>query len=203
VDTLVTHHTGATVLQSIGRGLAAGATLKVVRGVAASQLAGGGTRGQLLDSASELGGRGTTKFDTDLGLMATGALFKAGLTVRNVRRPEFETPTGEVLRLERQARAGIAVVPLEGWVVDADLDLTTTHAPTGNTRDFAAGTEGRIQRRTFVRSGFRLSTTGPTRRAIAAGGSYMVVQSLLIDGQVTRGTSNADRGWSVSARFVY
>ena len=39
LDTLVTHHSGATLVQSIGGGVAIGATLKLVRGVAASTLA--------------------------------------------------------------------------------------------------------------------------------------------------------------------
>ena len=199
----MTHHTGATLLQSIGTGLAVGGTLKVVRGIASSDVVRDGPRETLLDDASELGGKGTTRLDADLGLMLSGPLLKAGLTVRNLTSPEFATPDGGALRLGRQARAGIADAVVEGWVVDADLDLTRTQRPLGAVREFAAGTEGRINRKTFVRGGLRLNTAGNPAAAVAGGASYMIVRSLLVDAQVTGGASRAERGWGISARFVY
>jgi hypothetical protein len=203
LDTLVTHHTGATLLQSIGTGLAVGGTVKLVRGIASSDVVPDGARETLLARASELGGKGTTRFDADVGVMLSGPLVKAGLTIRNLTNPEFATPEGGALRLPRQARAGIAVALIEGWVVDADLDLTRTEGPLGAVREFAAGTEGRVNRKTFARGGLRVNTTGESATAVAGGASYMIVRSLLLDAQVTGGTSRADRGWGISARFVY
>jgi hypothetical protein len=203
VETLITHHTGATVLQSIGPGIAVGATLKLVRGIASSQVVPDRGRDTLLDQAAELQGKGSSRFDTDIGVMKAGSLFKAGLTIRNVTNPEFETPAGDRVRLRRQARAGIAIVPVAGWVVDADLDLTSTPGVLGPVRDFAIGTEGRLGRKTFIRGGLRTNTRHRSETALAAGASYMIVTSVLIDAQVTGGEARRTRGWGIAARFVY
>jgi len=203
VDTLITRHTGATVLQSIGHHLTIGGTPKLVNGTASSIVAADGPRESLLDRATELEGRQSTKFDADIGVMATASVFKIGLTVRNLLDNEFETPAGNTLTLSRQARMGVAFLLSQGWAVDTDFDLTTTHGPLGDERNFAIGTEGRIGRKTMVRGGVRHSTTGPSRTAPAVGGSYRVMNALFVDGQITRGNERVDRGWGISARFVY
>jgi hypothetical protein len=203
VDTLVTHHTGATVLQSIGHHVTVGGTPKFVHGTASSIVSVDGARETLLDRASELGGRQSTKFDADLGVMATGGFFKVGLTIRNLMDNDFETPAGNAIALPRQARMGIAFLISQGWAVDTDFDLTTTHGTLGDERNFAIGTEGRIGRKIMVRGGLRHNMTGPSRTAPAAGGSYRVLGALFVDGQITGGTDRADRGWGISTRFVY
>jgi len=206
LDTLITHHSGATLVQSLAPGVAVGATLKLVRGVASSTIVPDGDREALLGDGTELSGKGSTKFDADIGVMATRGVVKVGLTVRNLAQPEFRTAgtQGSVaLSLRRQARAGIAVTPSEGWIVAADLDLTRTRDSLGDERSFAAGSERRIGRKAFVRGGLRLNTGGPRNPAVAAGGSYAVGGSLLLDAQVTGGSDRALRGWGVSARFVY
>ena len=205
LDTLITHHSGATLVQSIAPGVAVGATLKLVRGVASSTIVPDGDRDALLGDATELSGKGSTKFDADIGVMANRRWLKVGLTVRNLSQPEFRTGAdgSGALSLRRQARAGIAVTPSDGWVVAADLDLTRTRDSLGDERSFAAGSERRIGRKAFVRGGLRLNTTGPRSPAVAAGGSYAVAGSLLLDAQVTGGSDRAQRGWGVSARFVY
>ena len=202
VETLTTHHTGATVVQSVGPGIAVGATLKLVRGIASARDVPDGPREALLGQA-QLRGKGSTRFDTDVGVMKSGSFFKAGLTIRNVTNPEFETPDGARTRLRRQARAGLAIVPVAGWVVDADLDLTSTPDVLGPVRDFAFGTEGRLGRKAYVRGGFRTNTRHASERAVAAGASYMVVTALLVDAQITGGDARANRGWGIAARFVY
>jgi hypothetical protein len=203
IDTLVTRHTGATVLQSIGHRLTVGGTAKLVNGTASSAVAADGARETLLDRASELGGRQSTKFDADMGVMTTGSFFKLGLTIRNLTSPDFETPDGNTIPLQRQARAGIAFLVAQGWAVDADFDLTTTHGSLGDERNVAVGTEGQLGRKVMVRGGLRVNTTGVSRTAPAAGGSYRVLRSLFVDGQVTGGSMRADRGWGISARVVY
>ena len=140
--------------------------------------------------------------------MATAGRLKAGLTIRNLTAPKFAA-AGAVTRLtlERQARAGIAVSPVEGWHVAADLDLLKTAGFTGEVRDFAIGAEGKVASRAFVRAGARMNTfeTETTGRIPTAGfgGSYAVTPSVLVDAQVTVGSSRAPRGWGISARFVY
>ena len=206
LDTLITHHSGATLVQSIAPGVAVGATLKLVRGVASSTVVRDRDRDALLGDVSELSGKGSTKFDADIGVMASRGRLKVGLTVRNLSQPEFRTAgpdeTG-ALSLRRQARAGIAVTPSEGWVVAADLDLNRTRDSLGDERSFTAGSERRMGRKAFVRGGLRLNTAGPRNPAVAAGGSYAVTGFLLLDAQVTGGSDRAQRGWGVSARFVY
>ena len=91
LDTLITHHSGATLVQSLTPGVAVGATLKLVRGVAASTLLPDGNRDALLEDASELSGKGTSKFDADIGVMASRGSLKVGVTVRNLTEPEFRT----------------------------------------------------------------------------------------------------------------
>ena len=204
LDTLITHHSGATLVQSLTPGVAVGATLKLVRGVAYSTLVRDGNRDALLEGASELSGKGTSKFDADIGVMASRGRLKVGMTVRNLTEPEFRTAreTG-ALSLQRQARAGMAVTIREGWAVAADLDLNSTRDSVGEVRSFAAGSEGRVARKAFIRGGLRVNTAGPRRPVLAAGGSYAVMGSILVDAQVTGGSDRAQRGWGVSARFVY
>lgn len=202
--TLITHHSGATLVQSIGRGVAVGATLKLVRGVAASTVAPDLDRGRLLKNASELGGKGTSKFDADIGVMAALGRVKFGLTVRNLTEPNFATSNGDdTLSLRRHARAGFAFTLREGWAVAADLDLTRELTPSGPVRTFAAGTEGRIGRKAFVRGGLRLNTTDTRGAAVAAGASYAVMGPVLIDAHLTTGSERAQRGWGIAARLVY
>jgi hypothetical protein len=204
LDGLVTHHFGATLLQSIAPGLAVGATLKLVRGVAASTIVPDGDRGALLEDASHVSGRASSRFDADIGVMANRGRVKAGVTVRNLLQPAFGS-AGEsgASTLRRQARAGLAVVPVAGWVVAGDLDLTRTPGPRGDMRNLAAGTEGRVGRKAFVRGGLRVNTAGSRAPIVAAGGSYVVTASILLDGQITGGSDRAQRGWGIAARFVY
>jgi hypothetical protein len=140
--------------------------------------------------------------------MATFRAIKAGVTVRNVTEPEFETPSGERTRLERQVRAGVSLVPYEGWILAADLDLLRSRGPIGlDSRDLAIGTEGRVATRLTVRGGTRFDTAadGPGGRSATGslGASYAVMASFLLDAQVTAGSEFANQGWGISARFTY
>ena len=204
LDMLVTHHSGVTLVQSVARGVAIGTTLKLVRGIAATAAVPDGDRDALLNAASDLDGRGSTKFDADVGIMATAGAVKAGLTIRNLTEPEFRTGSADApVSLRRQARAGIAIAVAQGWAVAADVDVTKGSDETGDRRQFAVGTEGRIGRKALVRTGLNLNTAGPRRAAVAAGASYAVLGSVLIDAEITGGSDRAARGWGVAARFVY
>ena len=70
-------------------------------------------------------GTDSTKFDADLGVMASAGRLKAGLTAqkRDASRPSTAPGGGPPLKLERQARAGVALLALPGWLVAADMDL--------------------------------------------------------------------------------
>ena len=208
LNSLVTHHVGATIVQSLTDGIAVGATLKVVRGTAVSGIARDADRDALLGDGVELLGDSQSKFDVDVGILATSGSLRAGVTLRNLTEPDFETARdGRALRLDRQARAGVALVVIRGWTIAADADLLKTRGPFGDTRDVAFGTEGRINRRAFLRGGFRFNTRGGTSRwreaSVSAGGSYAVRASFLVDAQVTTGSERSARGWGIGGRFVY
>ena len=204
LDKLTTYHTGLTLVQSLVQGVAVGTTLKVVHGDIATSIVPDGNRDERLDEAAHLPTEGTDKFDADLGVMAGGGRLKLGLTVRNLTEPSFTvTGTSDSVRLHRQARAGIAVSFAEGWAAASDFDLTKNGPDEAPVRSFAAGTEGRLTKKVFVRSGFRMSTTGDARPSVSAGGTYAVLSAVLIDGHGTWGSDNADRGWGIAARIVY
>jgi len=204
LNKLTAYHTGITVVQSLFQGVALGTTLKVVHGDIASSIVPDGSRDERLDDAAALATEGTDKFDADLGVMAGGGRLKLGFTVRNLTEPSFTiTGTSDTIRLHRQMRAGVAVSVAEGWSVASDFDLTENGPVEAPVRSFAAGTEGRLTRSIFVRSGFRVNTTGKARPSASAGGSYAVRAAMFIDGQATWGGENADRGWGIAARVVY
>lgn len=204
IESLVTHHAGATLVQSLTEHLAVGATGKLVRGTAGSAVTPAADAEALLDGA-DLIGRSSSHFDLDVGIMASGAMGKVGLTVRNVTEPSFETGGGEELQLPRQVRAGASVLLLPGWKVAADVDLTKTTTISGRLREAALGTETQVSRRLAARGGLRFNTAPDADRtpAVSVGGSYAVLGSFLIDAQVTTGTERVFRGWGVAGRFVY
>jgi hypothetical protein len=207
LDTLVTHHAGATIVQSLTQAIAVGATLKLVRGTASAAIVPDGNRDVLLADGLDLPGRSTSEFDADIGMLATTGPVRLGLTVRNVTEPEFQAEAGQVLRLTRQARAGLAVQALAAWMVAADVDLLKIPGPFGEARDLAIGTEGRVSRRAFVRGGARFNTLGdsPLGRATSwsIGGTFAVKGSVLVDAQVTDGSERSNRGWGIAVRLVY
>jgi len=204
LDKLTAYHTGVTLVQSLVQGLAIGTTLKVVHGDIASSIVPEGDRDERLDDAADLATEGTNKFDADIGVMAGGGRLKLGFTIRNLTEPSFTlTGTSDTMRLDRQMRVGVAVSVAEGWSLASDFDLTENGPVEARVRTFAAGTEGRLTRQIFVRSGFHLNTTGKARPSASAGGSYAVRSAMFIDGQATWGGENADRGWGVAARVVY
>jgi F plasmid transfer operon, TraF, protein len=207
-SSLISHHLGVTLVQSLTDSIAIGTTLKAVRGVAATALVAARDRDDQLDDADDLVGSASTEFDADIGVMAVIGTIRAGLTVRNVREPEFDVPDGtESLTLHRQVRAGIAMTPTPQLLVSADLDLRSVPGTAGLVRNFAAGAEARVHDRALVRGGFRLNTKGdqPGGRAPVGtvGGSYAIVSSVYLDGQATFGSDQADRGWGLGARVVF
>lgn len=209
LNSLTTHHAGLTLVQSVVPGVAVGATLKMVRGFAASDVAASPTaKGALEDST--LPAVGASRFDVDLGIMGSTSKLKAGLTLRNLREPEFTSQNGTVLKLERQLRAGVSWAATGTWLVAADMDVLTSQDAFGERRDAALGVEGKIARRATVRSGvkFNLSpandmAVGGSAAGYTAGGSFAVTPAVLLDAVAATGGDRSGRGWGLSARFVY
>ena len=204
VNTLVTHHAGITLVQSLADGVAVGATIKLVRGTAAVVAAPAAQAEDLLDGWDALGRTGS-RADLDVGIMATGRLGSIGLTVRNLTEPSFETGDDEERALERQARAGVSILLVPSWKLAADVDLTTNDGLLGDLREVALGTEGRLTRRLTARAGLRLNTAGDRGRspAVSAGGSVVLTGGVFLDAQITGGTDDALRGWGVAGRLVF
>jgi hypothetical protein len=205
LETLITHHTGVTVVQSLWQRVSVGATLKLVRGIAATGFGSPAASNDLLDEASDLVGRASNKFDADIGLFAAFGPTRAGVTVRNVMEPDFDAPNdGGALRLERQPRAGVSLVARPGVLVALDLDLKAVRGPVGQVRHLALGTEARLLPAAFVRAGVQVNTAtgepGGRATALAIGASYAVRRSLILDAQVTAGSRVAARGWGVGLR---
>jgi F plasmid transfer operon, TraF, protein len=207
-QTLITHNTGLTFVQSLATGLSVGGTVRFVRGIAASGELPAGSIDDLLDEASDLIGEATNKVDADVGISAVVGTFRAGLTVRNLADPKFDPAGGGApLELERQARAGVALTSPLGFLVALDFDLNSVRGPIGEVREFAAGTEARLRPRAYARAGVRMNTLGdePGGHAptFSIGGSYAVLSSLWIDGQATVGSEAGGHGWGVAARVAF
>jgi hypothetical protein len=207
LDRLTTHHLGITLVQSLTDRIAVASTLKWVRGYAASGIVPDADRDDLLDGAGELPDVDTSKFDADIGVMASFGGFRAGLAVRNTTEPDFSTAGGDVVTLKRQTRAGFAYVGVPGLIVATDVDVERAAGSLGDVRDVAAGAEAQIISRVSLRSGFRFNTLGdePGGHApvYSLGASVAAYRQLLVDAQVTLGSRAGDRGWGVAARLVY
>ena len=202
VESLVTHHAGATLVHSIFSFLAAGATLKVIRGVATLGDSPGNPE-DLIDD--DIPGVSSHQFDVDVGVLATGSLVRAGLTLRNLTEPSFETSSDQKLELGRQARAGVALLLTPRWTAAVDFDLTRNRGPFGDVRTLALGTEARLTPRASARAGIQLNTAGDQGRTPLAsvGASYAAFGSLLVDAHFSTGSDEAFRGWGVAGRVVF
>jgi hypothetical protein len=208
VERLEARHIGGTVVQSIGRNLAVGATLRLVRGSASTGVVSAGKADEFDEAGDLFPRKGTTKFDTDLGVMFSSTVAKAGLTVRNLFEPDFSTPDGAPITLERRIRGGVSLLMLQAITLAADFDFTKTPASFGEWRDAAVGAEVRPARRAWVRGGIHWNTAGGRAGLGAApvasvGGSFAVYGSLMADGQYSFGSENGDQGWGVGIRFVF
>jgi len=207
LEHLTTHHVGVTFVQSVTSMLAVATTVKAVRGTAGTGVFLGGETDDLLDDSDNLPDRGTTRFDADVGVLASFHSIRAGLTVRNIAEPDFRTPAESELELKRQTRAGIGYFGIPGLIVSGDIDIERARGSLGDVRNLAAGAEMRLVPRATVRGGFRFNTLsdepGGHAPVAAIGASVATFKSLLVDGQVTLGSRFGDRGWGIAARLVY
>jgi hypothetical protein len=201
VESLVTHHAGATIVQTIAGSFAVGATVKLVRGLANAGVGAGDGRA-LLEALPM--GRATTRFDIDAGAIVSFGQARAGVTFRNLTRPEFDTPLDEPLHLDRQARLGASFLLIPGWTAAVDFDLTVNHGPFGDVRTLAFGAEGQLTRRATVRAGLNLNTAGDIRAPTgSAGASYVVSGSVFVDAHVSAGSEHGFGGWGVAGRVIF
>lgn len=205
LESLVTSQFGVTLLQSLSDNLVVASTFKVVHGVVKRGTADFEVPAEeALDSLDDLDGQGSTKFDLDLGVMLSVGVARIGVTARNMREAEFETPEDDRLTLERQVRVGFAVLPTRGTTIAVDLDLQRTPSAIGDQRHLAVGAEQWLaQRRLGVRGGLRMNTIDELRPSASGGLSLGLTRTFFVDLQVTRGGDDADRAWSVGGRIGY
>lgn len=193
-------YVGVTVLQTIVDGLVIGTTLKAVRGTVAAGPVDAPTAGDALDRIADLDGRARTTFDADLGLVASAPGVRLALAVKNLRSVEFDEIAGNAIRLPRQARAGIAILPADGLTLAMDLDLNTVDLMGDLRRMLAAGGEVSLGSRVQVRSGVRWNLADDRRVAGALGASISVRRGLWVDAHYGLGRSDESREFGVALR---
>ena len=202
LTSLVTQHAGMTVVQPLGPGVMVATVVKAVRGTVAVASGDGGVPvGALFDQTSELNGRSTIRFDLDVGVMIGVGAVRVALVGRNLREPEFAVSDDATIILRRQFRAGLSVRPTRSLVVAVDADLGTTDTVAGPRRAIAMGAEQRLGR-LVVRAGGRVNVEDDDPEPVASLGlSVEVLSGFWLDGQVTGGRDDGDRGWGVSTRI--
>lgn len=188
-SSLIAHQTGITLLHSVTWGFTVGATLKFVRALAAT-------------GPDDVFGRASNTLDVDAGAHIVSGPLRLGITIRNLREPEFDAGNGVTIPLERMARAGVAWVN-DRWTGAVDLDLTSTHDVEGERRMLAIGAERRWEKRFAARGGLRVNTDDDRTPLGAFGGSAAVWGALWVDGQITWGRRKTDQGWGLAARFAF
>jgi hypothetical protein len=207
VRSISVNELGLTVVQSILPGVHAGATLKYVRGTARAGT-DDATRaaGELLDRGEDLeGGDAESRLDLDAGLMAAAGPVRIGAVMRNIREPKF---ANAAFTLPRQTRVGAAIdVEKAGGpplILSIDADVRAYATGTGDRRVIAAGAEQWLwAKRIGVRGGARFNRVGAQERAATAGVSVAVRNGVYVEGQMTRGGSDAERGWGLGTRVTF
>ena len=205
LQSLILHNVAVTGAQMLGPGFTLGSTLRYVR---ASYGSGPGdpaaSTGQLLAAAGQLERAGHHRADIDLGLKVGSPSVQGGLVVRNLLQPTLSGPDGREIRLDYRARAGIAVAPWERLTVAADVDLTRAELASGDRRMVAVGAEQWLGDWLGLRGGARFNVEADEVRAVGAFGlSLALTTGLYLDGQITQGADEIERGWSVAGRFGF
>ncbi len=197
----------STVGQSLGEHFVLGTTGKLMHAGLASGVATGSDR---LDEADDLDVDRDIHGDIDVGAMASFGHVRLGLTVRNLFEPDFGDE-GSVNRfqLKRQARAGFAWlsvphVPLQGFTIAADADLTTTTTVMGDVRHVAAGAEWWFANgRLGLRAGGSANTIGEARESGSVGASAALTKAFHINVSATAGRDETVKGWSTGVSLVF
>jgi F plasmid transfer operon, TraF, protein len=212
LTSLETRHFGVTVVQSLGQPVTVGATVKYVRGSAASQLVTLAEGADPIEEAERLDRRSGNAFDLDLGVLATIRRIRLGLVVRNTLEPSFETHFGDELVVERQVRVGLAIGPTDNLTLALDADLTRSDPrPTGEMftafeerQSIAAGAEQWfLRRRAALRAGARIDVHDTDYRTYSWGGTVFLTARIAAEWQQSGGPDRAEKGWGIGGRFSY
>ena len=209
VRSLAVSQYGVSLLQEPISDVLVGTTLKYLRGTHRSVIGMPGSAPDLLDAGEDLEGGGTDhEFDLDVGVLAARGPIKGGAVVRNLRAPEFEDPSGAVMRLPRQVRVGVAfdgardgLLPL---TVSLDADVRRYETAVGDRRVVAVGVEHWFFReRLGLRTGGRFNTVGAEDRAATGGVSVALRNAVYVDAHVVHGGTPEDQGWGLATRVSF
>ncbi len=198
--TLRVSQLGVTVLQTVVPGVVVGSTVKVLRGGSAVGLASGATLDGALDAIEETDLRRQTRLDLDLAVLASSDLIRIGVTLKNLRSSSFGENLGTGHSLARQARVGLAVMPVDGLTLAMDVDLDTVDLGGGLRRVGAVGGEAMLGSRLSLRSGVRWSLVGARRPIGAVGLSVGIRPGMWLDGHYAQGRRDEDREFGVALR---
>jgi len=205
--TLALNQFGATAGQSLGGNVVLASTVKLIR--AGTAVAIGEVRGAARDALEHVGDLELpmeTQVALDVGAMVMlSPGIRAGVSVKHLREPEFGEGATEI-KLERQARAGIAVMgggKSASLTTAADFDLTTLDTALGEVRHIGAGAEAWFfQKLVGLRGGFSTNTAGAGGNAWSIGGSGGM-RGFYVDGFMTLGSDASRDGWGISARLAF
>lgn len=196
----LTRHYGATVLQTITRGFVVGTTLKYVRGTVATGPATEGTTAEALESGANRDGISTGVFDLDASAMLDARVFRLGWTTRNLRSPRFKGPGGTAIELKRQSRLGLSILPADGVIFAMDFDVNTADLSTGPSRMLALGAERVFGPRLALRGGARWNLKGARTAVGTVGASVALRPGTWLDGHLTQGRGQGERGFGLALR---
>jgi hypothetical protein len=198
---------GMTVGHSLNDHVVVASTLKLLKGGVLD--APGTLDSDGLEQAEDLAPETAFRADLDLGAMVSFTRVRMGISVRNVTTPEFGDTDVLRMELDRQARAGLAILsgrlgPIEQMTVAVDADLTRTPSVFGDLRHAAAGVEVMLSgRRLALRGGVARNTAGLERSSQSTGISFAPVRGVFIEAARSFGDDESLRGWSSSLRFTF
>jgi hypothetical protein len=191
---------GVSILQSVFPGVVVGSTLKVLRGASAIGPVDGATAGDALTAAVDLASDRRLAFDLDVSVLASAPKARIGLTLKNLRSPDFDDDPATETPLPRQARLGVAILPSDGVTLAMDVDLNTVDLTGGLQQNVAVGAETALGSRLSVRSGVRWSLKGARRPIGAIGASVRIRRALWLDGHYATGRSDEAREGGIALR---
>lgn len=134
-------------------GLAVGANLKAVNGIIANQTFRFMEDDKTKDATNDMfnNTKSSWKPAMDIGFLwevndkypKIPMRPKVGLVIRNINSPKFDGPNDTSYKLDRQARLGLAISPLNFWHFAMDMDITKNETAVKgyDSRQLAFGTE--------------------------------------------------------------
>lgn len=204
--TLVLSQYGATFGQSLSSHLVLASTVKLVRGsVASGQVAAADAT---FERAIALEGETDTHTDLDVGALAHFGVVRLGVSVKNVRTPEFG-PDDDREELARRARGGFAIVLTPVRVLSqiafaVDADVTKSSTVLGDTQYLAGGAEAwMFGKRVGLRGGVSKNRIGSQLLSPSGGVSLAFRPGSYLEGQYTAGSDQSRRGWGFGLRVTF